>query len=133
NAATAGIVFPEDLRFCESWAYSSAIAAAGSAAYLDIDTIKQHDHDGPRLTSVDVLKQTSSRIAVLENQWGKDAAFLQTHRAVFESRLDEERQLRIRELLANNQPGLARHELTQLHGDAPALLHMLSALPRPLV
>ena len=131
--ATRAVTFPEDLRFCESWAYSSAISALGPAAFLDVDTIIQHDHFGPRLTGVDILKQTASRLTVLERQWGKDEAFLARHRPELYARMDEERMLRIREFIASSQPAFARQELSQLHGGAPAVLRLLSALPRPAV
>lgn len=131
--ATMPVRFPEDLRFCESWAYSSAVAALGPAAFLDVDAIIQHDHVGPRLTGVDILKQTSSRLAVLERQWGKDEAFLARHSMALHARMDEERLLRAREFVASSQPALAQQELAQMKGGAPALLRVLSLLPADLV
>lgn len=132
-AATAGLTFPADLRFCESWAFSSKLAKVGLAAYLDIDTIYQHDHGGPRLTGVNLLEQTTSRIKVLERQWGQDAEFLASHGGAYQRRLDEERLLRIRELLALSRTADARKDINRLHHSPPRSYRILSHLPSVLM
>lgn len=127
--ASADVTFPDDLRFCESWAFSSKMAKTGKAAYLNIDTAIQHDHGGPRLTSVDMIEQITSRIKVLEREWGSNTDVLQKHGSAFRDRLDQERLLLIRELIARNQASSARRELNRLHGPKPMLYRVLSSLP----
>jgi glycosyltransferase involved in cell wall biosynthesis len=129
NEVTKTLKFPVDLRFCESWAFSSLLAQNGQGAYLDIDTIYQHDHDGGRLTAVDQLLKTTSRITVLERQWGSDKKFLEDNKAVYENRLDEERLLRIRELLSLGKTQECRQDIKLLHGGCPLPYRMLSLLP----
>lgn len=128
-AATADVTFPGDLRFCESWAFSSKMAKTGKAAYLNIDTAIQHDHGGPRLTSVDMIEQITSRITVLEREWGSNTDVLQEHGSAFRERLDQERLLLIRELIARNETSWARRELNKLYGSKPMLYKALSSLP----
>lgn len=125
--------FVEGLRFLESWTYSSHLARLGTAAYLDMDTACQHGHDGPRLTDAPTLLQIAAKVRVLEGQWGQDDAFLARHGARFYRRLDDERLLLIKELIASVKLRQARQELAKLHGTAPALLRTLARMPGALV
>lgn len=127
--ATANVTFPSDLRFCESWAFSSKMAKTGNAAYLNIDTSIQHDHGGPRLTGVDMIEQITSRIKVLEREWGSNTEVLQKHGSAFRERLDQERLFLIRELIARSNASQARSELSRLNGPKPVLYKALSYLP----
>lgn len=107
--------FKEGMRFLESWECSSRLAGLGKAAYLDFDTACQHGHDGPRLTDADELTKVSTRLTILESQWGKNEAFLEHHEEAYYRRLDEERILLIKELIASKQLKKAQTEITKLH------------------
>ncbi len=133
QTAGSSLYFPENLRFCESWACSSRLSQAGLACFMNVDTTCQHDHGGPRLTDVDVMAQTASRIEVLKNQWGKDDTFLEKHQEPYLARLDEEYLLRIRELIARGESRQARAEMQSLSAPAPAQYRLLAGLPNLLL
>lgn len=128
-AAGEALRFPEDLRYCESWACSSRLAKAGIAAYLDCDTAWQHGHKGPRLTDVDIFAQTAARILVLQRQWGMDREFLAHNRQAFQRRLDKEHLRRVRASIAQGDGRQARTELHEIKSGAPLHYRLLAHLP----
>lgn len=125
--------FVDGLRFLESWTYSSHLAKLGPAAYLDYDTACQHGHEGPRLTDADELLQIKARVKVLEGQWGNDPLFLKEHGDDYVLRLNRERLMLIKELIANTMLEEARIELGKFKGQAPASLKLLAHSPKSVV
>ncbi len=123
------IYFDTSMRLQESWQYSSKLARIADVGYLDISTTWQNDYEIPRLTDASSLKRYNAQIRVLENQWGKDETFLQAHSQDYQSRIDKERLLRIREYLALGRSTEARKDIALVKSGVPVSHRLLASIP----
>ena len=124
--------FSEDLHFCEDWELFAKLARKGPVAYLDTETAVQWGHDGPRLTDTNEYKMASSRIRMIERNWGGDPAFVARHGERMREILAEQHRVCARWLLGQGRTREARQELRQAPGSR-TLHRMMSFLPGPLV
>jgi len=124
--------FSEDLHFCEDWELFAQLAQKAPVAYLDIETAVQWGHDGPRLTDTNEYKMASSRIRMIERNWGNDPAFVARHDRWMREILADQHRICARWLLGQGRTREARQELRQAPGSRK-LHHMMSFLPGPLV
>ena len=127
-AAGANLRFAEDIPLHEDSECFARLARSGQAAYLDVETARNHGHDGPRITDIDLYRGTSARLTMLERVWGSDAAFLAGHRDAYDRRRAELYHMRARWLLSRGRTREARDDLRHA-GAAPLPDRMLAALP----
>jgi hypothetical protein len=131
DLAGPALRFSDDLPIYEDWECYGKLAGAGPAAYLDTETAWQVAHGGTRLTDSAIAVSADARIKVLERVWGSDPSFLASNRAAYDALIREQRQAKVRSLLAQGRAPEAREELRRL--DGATLYHLLAALPAPLV
>jgi hypothetical protein len=128
--AGAALHFPGDVPTYEDWWCFSELARRGPGAYLDCETGIQYCHRGPRVTDANSLAGASTRLRMIEQVWGRDAAFLETNQALYQRVLRDVKVSRIRALLKKGQVRQARAALSEL-SDAPAVCRALALLPGP--
>jgi hypothetical protein len=128
--AGAALHFPEDVPTYEDWWCFSQLARCGLGAYLDYETAIQYSHRMPRVTDANSLEGANTRLRMIEQIWGQDAAFLEKNRAVYEKVLAEVKVSRVKALLKKGRVREARAALTELP-DAPAICRALTLLPGP--
>lgn len=114
----------------EDWEFSSRIARAGKAAYLDIETACQYNHGGPRLTDSHPTECARTRVEIIERIYGSDAEFLRNHGAAYHKVLDEERIKWIKGLIVRGELDKAREQLGMVTRPL-FLLRLASILPGP--
>jgi glycosyltransferase involved in cell wall biosynthesis len=122
--------FPTDLPTFEDYECYSRLARVGSVAYLDCTTAVNHGHSGPRLTGLDMLVQTTTKLAIIASIWGADKSFLQRNRSVYDGVWDAVAKIQINERLARGDAAAARLDLRTLRR-APLTLRLLGLLPGP--
>jgi glycosyltransferase involved in cell wall biosynthesis len=123
--------FAEDLPTYEDLECFIRLARRGPAAFLDVDTARQRDHDGERLSRFDVLNKLDARIRLIGQLWGTDEAFLAQHGALYRRTLAELEEQRIRALLVGGKNQQAREILARLDRP-PWQLRLLARLPASL-
>lgn len=114
----------------EDWEFSSRIARAGKAAYLDIETACQYNHGGPRLTDSHPTECARTRVEIIERIYGSDAEFLRNHGAAYHKVLDEQRIKWIKGLIVRGELDKAREQLGMVARPL-FLLRLASILPKP--
>ena len=113
----------------EDWEFSSRIARAGKAAYLDIETACQYNHGGPRLTDSHPTECAKTRVEIIERVYGSDAEFLRNHGAAYRKVLDEQRIKWIKGLIVRGELDKAREQLGMVTRPL-LLLRLASILPK---
>ena len=129
--AGQALSFEEDLPTFEDWACYGRLAAAGSCAFLDIETAWQHGHGLGRVSDADQLSRTTARLALLERIWGSDPDYLARHADEYHDLLDHERLGRAVAWLNGGNGRAAREEVARMR-HPPRGLWLLSRLPGPL-
>lgn len=112
----------------EDWEFSSRIARAGKAAYLDIETACQYNHGGPRLTDSHPTECAKTRVEIIERVYGNDAGFLRNHGAAYRTVLDGQRIKWIKGLIVRGEFDEARKQLGMVTGP-PLWLRLAASLP----
>ncbi|WP_428266486.1 glycosyltransferase family 2 protein [Haliangium sp.] len=121
--------FAEDLPTYEDLACFSSLSRQGRAAFLDVETARQTNYAGDRLSELDILPKLDARLAIVERLWGSDPAFLREHEVLYR-RVRRELLLRkVKRLLLEGRPRQARAALKRMH-HAPWTLRVMSGLPR---
>lgn len=115
----------------EEWECGARLAKAGKSAYLHCETAWAYHHSGARLTDADSFQHATSRLAFLEEVWGKDNDFLSEHGELYRQQVQHEILLRVGGLLLRGQNVEARKEMGRLDS-APFSYKLLSSLPGPL-
>jgi len=128
--AGAALHFPENVPTYEDWWCYAQLARRGRGAYLDCETAIQYSHRGPRVTDANSLQGASTRVRMIERIWGRDTAFLEKNRALYERVLAEVKVSRVRALLKKGLVRPGRVELGELP-DAPGICRALALLPGP--
>jgi hypothetical protein len=123
--------FAEDLSTFEDLECFFRLARQGKAAFLDIETARQRDHDAGRLSQLGVLHKTDARIRLLDRFWGADPSFLAQHGELYRRTLQQLQEQRIKELLVCGMNQEAREALARLDHH-PWQLELLARLPVPL-
>ncbi|MCX8102606.1 MAG: glycosyltransferase family 2 protein [Geminicoccaceae bacterium] len=118
----------EDLPTYEELPAVARILGAGPAAFLEAETLVQHDHRGPRLTGADLIVRARARIAVLERAYLTDRAFVERYGDELAARLRAERIGLVRLLLAAGASAEARALLARI-AEPPAGLALVASLP----
>jgi glycosyltransferase involved in cell wall biosynthesis len=131
DVAGEALRFAEDLPTYEDYECFIRLARAGQAAYLDCATIINHGHDSPRLSRVDVLTAATTRITIMERNWGRDAEFLSREGEAYWASLLPLKQRRIRELALMGRTREARREMRGVP-PLPWQIRLLSRLPGPV-
>jgi glycosyltransferase involved in cell wall biosynthesis len=126
--AKEALFFAEDLPTYEDWECFGRLAKIGLSAYLDIETAWLHQHEAPQLTKSDLLKAVSSRLKLLSRVWGQDIGYLSEHGAEYEKVVNEQRLIRIRELLKLADTHEARREIVGAKG-VPISYRLLTRMP----
>lgn len=121
--------FAEDTPTFEDWECFGRLACAGQAAYLDIETACQHSHGGARLTDAHSTECAQARVTILPRVWGSNNDFLQKHKVLYQSVLDQERLTLIDGLLIRGETVKARNELRLMYGRKSLARLLLAVLP----
>lgn len=128
NTRTRPIRFPLDLPIYEDWEYFAKLSKEGDGMYLEVETVIQHGHTGERLTDIQEIPATRSRIKTIERIWGKDDAFRERNEEDYLNALEKER-LKLAKLLIKSGRGPeARRELEKTQ-NAPFLVKLASQVP----
>lgn len=130
--AGAALHYAQGVPLYEDWECFGRLAGAGTAAYLDVETARNHGHGGSRLTDADTFVSTTTRLQILEHLWGRDAAFLARHGEEYRERRACLHRLRARLLLTQGRTREARAALREA-GSGPLADRLLASLPGFLV
>jgi len=120
--------FPEDLPTFEDYDCYTRLAKCGPATYLDCATAINHGHKGPRLSGPGFLVGSTTRLAIMERNWGSDAEFLREHRAEYDQIRRVYQVMRVTALVHRGDTRTARKELREISGSLPRV-RALSLLP----
>lgn len=123
--------FAEDLPTYEDLECFFRLSRKGKAAYLDVETARQRDYAGDRLSNLDRLKRVQCRLVLVARIWGQDPAFLAEHGELYRRYEGELRQELIKLYLMSGRQREARAELGRLE-DKPLQLKLLASLPARL-
>jgi glycosyltransferase involved in cell wall biosynthesis len=129
--AGAALRFAEDLPTYEDLECFCRLAQAGSAAYLDIETAVQRDHEDGRLSQVDQRKRIDARLVLTERIWGQDSWFLARHGDLYRQTCDALRLEKVRLLLWSGLNREARRVIGRMHEVSPSI-EFLARLPAPM-
>ncbi|HWN70186.1 MAG TPA: glycosyltransferase family 2 protein [Haliangium sp.] len=120
--------FAEDLPTFEDLECFFRLSRQGTAAFLDIETVRQRDHAWGRLSQLSALHKLDARIRLLDRHWGADPSFLAEHRRLYRNTLQRLEEQRLRALLACGMNQEARQALARLERQ-PWYLELLARLP----
>jgi glycosyltransferase involved in cell wall biosynthesis len=120
--------FAEDVPTFEDLECFCRLAQRGKAAYLDIETACQRDHDTGRLSQAHALVKLDARIRLVDRIWGKDTVFLDQHDDLYRRTLQQLEEQRIKILLVCGKNRQARAALARL-SHQPWQLELLARLP----
>lgn len=123
--------FAEDVPTLEDLECFCRLAQRGTAAFLDIETARQRDHGGGRLSQIDPLERLDVRLRLIERVWGADEAFLDQHDEVYRRARRTLEERRVKALLRGGRNQEARAALARLDRH-PWQLELLARLPAPL-
>lgn len=123
--------FPEDLATYEDLECFVRLARRGRAAFLDVETAHQRDHDGGRLSQIDRVDKLDARIRLIGRVWGTDKQFLKRHNAVYRRTLQELQERRIKAMLVDGHIHEAKAELAKM-STSSWQLRLMAQLPVPL-
>jgi glycosyltransferase involved in cell wall biosynthesis len=123
--------FPEDLPTFEDYDCFVRLSRLGNAAYLDCSTAINHGHKGLRLTDVDDLAKVTTRIAIMERNWGSDNDYLRNNSKDYEDLIVKMKKTRIKLLVSQGYTSLARQEIHQVR-DLPLVTRVSSMFPGPI-
>jgi hypothetical protein len=123
--------FAEDVPTLEDLECFCRLAQRGPAAFLDIETARQRDHDAGRLSQSDTLDKLDVRVRLVDRFWGADEAFLDQHDDVYQRTLHQLEEQRIKALLAGGRNAEARALLARLPWH-PWRLELLARMPAAL-
>lgn len=123
--------FAEDVRTFEDLECFIRLARRGTAAFLDIETARQHDHEGGRLSEAALLHKLDARLLLMGRFWGADPPFLDRHGELYRRTLQQLEVQRIKALLVCGKNQEARAALARLERH-PWQLELLARLPAPL-
>jgi hypothetical protein len=123
--------FAEDLPTFEDLECFCRLAQRGTAAFLDIETARQSDHESGRLSQLDALDKLDVRVRLVDRFWGTDSAFLDQHDDVYQRTLQQLELRRVKVLLASGKNQEARAALARL-GWHPWHLELLARMPAAL-
>jgi glycosyltransferase involved in cell wall biosynthesis len=132
DVAGEALRFAEDLPTYEDYDCFIRLARAGQGAHLDCATVVNHGHDRPRLSRVDLLTAATTRIAIMERNWGRDTEFLSRDEEAYSASLLPLKQRRIRELVLMGRTREARREMRGVP-PLPWQIELLSRLPGPVM
>lgn len=124
--------FAEDVPTHEDWECFGRLARVGPAAYMDCETTWQITPKGPRLTDANVQFSAFARIVIIERVWGKDDAFLEQNRELYQRTLDAVRLRHVKDLLSSGQTREARYQ-ARLLDRSPLSVRLLAQMPGLLV
>jgi hypothetical protein len=120
--------FAEDMPTFEDLECFCRLAQRGKAAYLDIETACQRDHDAGRLSQVHALDKLDARIRLVDRVWGTDTVFLDQHDDLYQRTLQQLEEQRVKTLLVCGKNQQARAALARL-SHQPWQLELLARLP----
>jgi glycosyltransferase involved in cell wall biosynthesis len=124
--------FAEGTPTYEDWEFTSRIARAGKATYLDIETACQDNHGGPRLTDSHTTECAKTRVEIIERVYGNDPEFLRIHGASYRKVLDEQRLIWIKGLIVRNEMDNAREQIKKMMRIS-VKMRLLLLLPNSLI
>lgn len=127
-AAGDALHFAEDLVTYEDVECFIRLARQGTAAYLDMETAQQTDRAAGRLSKLSPAVKLRCHLPILERQYGRDAGFLATHRALYERTIRQMRVQLLRLQVSRGDLAGAQHTLAALE-HAPLHLRLLLHLP----
>jgi glycosyltransferase involved in cell wall biosynthesis len=114
--------FATDLATAEEWPAFGALTGRGPGALFDLETARQHGHEGPRLTQASLSTWADAWLAGLERVWGSDSEFLAAHGHEYRAAVDEIRLIRAVAGARGGEPGQWRRALRLAAGEPRALL-----------
>ena len=123
--------FPEDLVTYEDLECFVRLSRQGKAAFLDIETAHQRDHDGGRLSQVDQAAKLDARIQLIGRLWGADKQFLKRHSGIYRRTLQELQERKIKAMLVSGNIQDAKTELAKMTTSSWQL-RLMAQLPVPL-
>ena len=126
--ANEGRLFAEDLPTYEDWECFGRLSRKGVAAYLDLETAWLHHHQEPQLTKTDGFTAVCSRLILMFRVWGQDPEYLSKHRAEFEKIVNEQRMIRIKNLLSRKHFREAKREISK-SSNIPIPYRILASMP----
>jgi glycosyltransferase involved in cell wall biosynthesis len=126
--AGAALRFAEDIHIYEDWECYGRLSNAGPGAYLDIETVLQHDHEGVRLTGADPIDRVTARIKVLERVWGSKPEFLDRHGERYRAVMGEQQDLLVKLLIVAGRSEEARREMRRW-AKVPLSYSLLVSMP----
>lgn len=131
-AAGSHLRFEVGVPTFEEWFAFARVARHGASAFLACDTLWNHGHAGPRITtSVSTYDETSTRLLMLESIWGRDAAFLHQHAEEYQRVRTTQYLRRARWLISRGRLVEARCDLRRA-GGGTLVDRALASLPAPL-
>lgn len=120
--------FTEKIKIFEEWACFARVAQCGPVAYLDCNMAIQNGHTGERVTDADGYARAVSRVVILEEVWGADAAFMKAHGEAYRMIMEEQRVQVARGLISEGRTAEARAQLAQVR-DVPFIHLLMASLP----
>jgi glycosyltransferase involved in cell wall biosynthesis len=123
--------FAEDLVTYEDLECFVRLSRRGKAAFLDIETAHQRDHDGGRLSQVDQVDKIDARLQLIGRLWGADKQFLKLHSGLYRRTVQELQERRIKALLVSGDIHGAKIELAKMTTSSWQL-RLMTQLPVPL-
>lgn len=125
-AAGEALQFAEDLETYEDVACFVRLSRRGNAAYFDTETAQQTDQAADRLSGLPQLIKTSCHLEILEREYGRDAAFLVSHRRLYRRTIGRMRGRLLHQQILLGDLAAARRTARQ---GAPLHLQLFLALP----
>jgi hypothetical protein len=124
--------FGEGLPTFEDWECFGHLTRRGPGAYLDCETACQISHTGPRLTGHSAAVSAEARMTIMKRVWGSDPEFMKEHEDLYRRTFNQQRLIKIRDLIAQGRAREARAEL-RLAESAPQHYKVLSRIPGALL
>jgi hypothetical protein len=129
EAAGDALRFWSDLPTYEDWPCFACLARRGPAAYLDVETARQHSDGGGRVSRHDAVRAATARLEILARIWGADPGYLAAHETEHEHLVREERRRLVRALIGEGRSREARRAL--VGAGVPLSWRALARLPGP--
>jgi Glycosyl transferase family 2 len=120
--AAGDLHFATDLVTAEEWPAFGALTACGPGALFDLETARQHGHEGPRLTQASLSTWADAWLAGLVRVWGSDPEFLAVHGDEYRAAVDEIRLIRAVAAARGGEPGQWRQAMRLAAGKPRSLL-----------
>ncbi len=132
EAAGEALHFAEDLPVSEDKECMARLAGRGLAAYLDVETMWNCGHAGPRLTDIDALSLIDARLTLLKRIWACDKSFVTAYGDKLREAVRTQYLKRARLHIARGRMAEARADLRKVPR-CPLPLQLLAAMPETMV